>query len=463
MILIGSQALHLRGLQLRSSIDDLDLICHKDEIKIFKSLHGSLILSEEFTQGHRYTFLMSAEFPFRKVEFDTENSGSDQLLERLDNATFSILGMEVQLPSIETLFLIKRAHVNIPVHYAKTMLDIIAMTPRLGAFSPSQHDFYKLRKKECRERYDLHRQRFSLSVSNDTFFAVSDHVRVYVHDDLHDVLAFESNAPLYKRCKKDLEKAKIDVDLFEELSDENKLRMVQEEFMVIGIERFFMQDRSLQKNSVYQQGMHKTIRDLFVGYFQDFCIDHINELLKPPAHDFVKAFLSAETAGSLREVKISVPEFTEAHQKIWELINRNELSQALSLSEDMARRSDAGGDPHAFLALGVIFFKSQNFEHAEIWFKRCLARDPKNPSAHLYLGLLCRTQKRYPETISALKEAFQLGLRTYPLFYNMGLALEETGDPVNARKAYELACRIKPESTDVQTRLAALGNGLTQD
>jgi hypothetical protein len=457
MILIGSQALAAHGLREPGQVKDLDVIGTFDEVALLRGWLGERVQREREEHGHRQVFYLRAGEPWQRVEIDHEQSPSDQMLPGLCTRTTSeLLGGPVQVPPVEVLYLIKRAHANVPVHYDKTIRDLIDLKPRLGEFSPAQLDFYHQRKRECQERYQLQRQRFSLSIRNEDFFDLSNHVRLYEHDDLHEAVAHTPGQPLYKRCKRDLTLAKIDTDLFEQLSMQDRLRMVQEEFMVIGVERFYLSDRSLPREEVYRRGMHKTIRDLFVGYFQDFCIDHADRLLVPPAHDFVAAFEAALREGRVREVQIVVPPPTDAHKAVWQLIQRGELAEARRRAEDMVRRGDAVGDSHAFFLLGAALLRSKQLAPAEKCLRRCVTRDRKNAAAWFHLGWLYRLAGRHELAIRHLRQAEQLGLRQFGLYLNLGLTLEGAGQAPAASAAYRQALHYKPDAPLVKQRLAAL-------
>jgi tetratricopeptide (TPR) repeat protein len=254
-----------------------------------------------------------------------------------------------------------------------------------------------------------------------------------------------------------LSKAKIDVDLFEQLPMSDRLRMVQEEFMVIGLERFYLHDRSLGLDAVYSKGMHKTIRDLFVGYFQDFCIDHIDQLLQRPAHDFIERFECALREGRMRDVDIVIPPPGDEHKKAWALIRQGQLVEARRICEDLVRRGDFGGDPHAFFLLGLVMLRSRNLGVAEKCFRKCLSRDRKNAQAWFHLGTVCRMLKKNTDALKFLHNARGLGLKNYGLFMNLGLAYESEDKPREALQAYRRALDFKSDDPRAQARLRALG------
>lgn len=457
MIVVGSHALALQGIHLRNGPTDLDLIGTPDEVAPFRTRHAAAIVSEQLLHGHRHVFQLSEDFPFRRVEIDIEQTASDRMLPDLCPGTVNLLGERMQLAPVEVLFLIKRALANVPLHYDKGIRDIIPLTPLIKPMTEAQETFYRLRKGECIDRYRLHRQRFVLSIPNDEFFAASDHVRLYVHDDLHEVVAFRPGAPLYKECKRDLSLAKIDVDLFERLSPDDRLRMVQEEFMVIGLERFYLRERTLNRAVVYERGMHKTIRDLFVGYFQDFCIDHIAELVAPPEHDFVARFERAEAEGRLRKVELPEPTLTDAHRQAMEALHQGRVAEARRIGEDLLRRASVIGDPYAMFILGVVMFREKNWKLSERLLRDSIARHRNNPAAVYHLGVVCRITNRPAEARTLLESAIAGGVRNYAAYVNLGLACESNRAFPEALAAYRAALQLPPgEGPDIQAKIAAI-------
>ena len=457
MIVVGSYALSLLGLRDPEKVKDLDFVGSEDDVILFRSLNNKVIKSEQRLHEHRHIFVLIEDQPFDKVEIDTEQSESDRMLPGLCSKVVEIMGIKAGLPPAEVLYLIKRAHANVAVHYDKTIRDILQLKPLIGDFSEEQSTFYEKRKQECWDRFNLNRQRFALAIKNEDFFDTSDHIRYYVHDDLHEVVAHYQTGPLYKQCKHDLSLAKIDTDLFEQLSHEDQLKMVKEEFMVIGLERYFFHNRALKPAQVYELGMHKTMRDLFVGYFQDFCIDHVDELVTPPPFDFVDRFVKAETEGRLRQVEIQIDPPNETHDRIWALIKSQDFNQARQLSEDLIRRAEHGIDTHAYYLLGMTFFHTKKFKFAEKCLRMCIMRDKKNAVAWFFLGTTLRVQGKIQEAVKALNQAGVLGFRKFPLLWNLGLAYEAQDQPDKAIAAYRQAHKLQQNDPRPAERLAALG------
>jgi tetratricopeptide (TPR) repeat protein len=456
MIVIGSFALALLGHKPVDDVRDLDLVGTAEDVERFRELHRAIIAGERAVFDHRHAFLLKPGNGVEKVEIDFEQSESDRMLPALCRRKATVLGLEVGVPPVEVLYLLKRAQGNVPVHYEKSTAGMLALKPLIGKITARQDAFYRARKREIAERFALHRQRFTLSIRNEDFFDNSDHIRFYVHDDLHEVVAHHPEGPLYRKCKRDLTLAKIDTDLFEQLSPADQLRMVQEEFMVIGLERYFVPNRELSAQQVYERGMHKTIRDLFVGYFQDFCLDHLDELLAAPPFDFTARFGEAERGGKLRQVQIEIGPWQPVHKEIWQLTQTGQPAEARRRAEDLVRSAEHGIDSHAWFLLGVSLLLLRDLKPAEKCLRMCLGRDRQNKLAWFYLGATLRTAGRMAEAVQALNTAAKFGFAQSALHWNLGLAFEGQRMPGKAIEAYKRASELNPQDPRPAQRIAAI-------
>jgi len=63
------------------------------------------------------------------------------------------------------------------------------------------------------------------------------------HDDLHHIVKFY-DVPLFEKIKKDLDQAQVYEDLFYKLSHNDRIKLVTEEMLVIGLERYTAQEIS---------------------------------------------------------------------------------------------------------------------------------------------------------------------------------------------------------------------------
>jgi tetratricopeptide (TPR) repeat protein len=394
------------------------------------------------------------------VEFDCEESPSDALLTQLCKSEKTrILDSEAYLPSANLLYLTKRAHINVPVNFEKNLSDLISLKRHTSSFTEQELNYYKTRKAECWRRFKQNTSRFTLSVSNEEFFALSNHIREYEHDDVHRAVAFTQGKPLFERCKRDLNSAKIDRALFGALPAEDQIRMPQEEFFVIGVERFYMQDRTLPKRAVYSKALVKTIRDLFTGWFRDFCLDHIDKLAVVPKHDFIGRFENAERKGELRLVK-SGPGAEQSDPKqldrARQLFAENRLTEAAALFQAVLQAAPPLGESTALHYLGLIAAKSGNNTHAEELIRRSLSLRGNSAEVWHSLGNVLRAQGKVGEALAAYSRTVEIKPDFFAAWANFGSALEVAGQTDRALLAYRRALRINPQHPYVSKRVQSI-------
>lgn len=445
MIIIGSEALRIIAPQISHNVADLDLIGTKNDIPRIRRAFAESITEEKTLHNHRHTFFLKNQAPYTKIELDYEQSISDQLLSNLCSSKTQLNGLEFELPSLNALFLIKRAHCNVPVTYDKTISDLIKIKPFTHNFSEKEIDFYKARKEECNQRYQTQRQRFKLSISNEEFFK-HGYARQYDHDDLHRAIAFTPGRPIFELTKKNIGEAKIDIPMFQSLPFSDQLKMVQEEFMVIGIERFYLHNTSIDCKTAYAQGLHKTVRDLFTGFFQDFCIDNIEKLSKVPDHDFIQRFNDALINGRVRILEHQLPEIDIEHKKIAQLVKDKDFNIARALAEDKLRKSNTSGDPHTCYLMAKILMQENKLDLAEKFFKFCITGDKKNRWAWFYLGALNQQAGKLNLALKCFTNAKALGLDSHNLYHRMGACYESLGFHERAAESFNQAKLIKSKS-----------------
>jgi hypothetical protein len=461
VIVIGSYAAMLGGAAIRERIDNVDIVGSAEELDQFRASHAADILRDDPVDDHHVELTMRPGLPVERARFGTEQSASDLALADLAQGRAKLMGSEIAYPSLAVLYLIKRAHANNPVGFEKTVADMLLLKPHAATVSPAEMEFYKSRKKESKDRFAGSRQRFVLSISNEDFFALSNHVRTYVHDDVHAAIAHEQGRPVYLRCKRDATKAKIDTDLFEAMSLEDRLRMVQEEFIVIGIERNYVNNRQLSREEVYTRGMMKTVKDLFLGYFQDFCLDNFDALQSPPSFDFLKRFDDGVASGEIHILQKSVGPPSPRHKKLWDMVREGKLEEARVAAEDMARRADPPGDPHALHVLGQLYERSGQPDLSERCLRESLGIFGQNARALAQLGNLLCQKGEFAAALTFLSRAVELNPNSLDAQMGYGIASEQTGNLEGARKAYEASLRLKPGLSAARQRLTNLGGTAT--
>ena len=98
---------------------------------------------------------------------------------------------------------------------------------------------------------------------NEEFF--KDNVQRKVnHDELHELVKF-GNRPLFESIKFDKTKAMVEEELFDKLSNSDKINLVLEEAFVIALERYV-----ISKNCPYKIAFQNAMRDLITRLFPDW-------------------------------------------------------------------------------------------------------------------------------------------------------------------------------------------------
>ena len=120
-----------------------------------------------------------------------------------------------------------------------------------------------------------------LNKSNDEFF--DDPVKkVYDHDFLHELYAYEDR-PMFEKLKhpEQFNLAWCAKDLWDKLSQTQKLQCVAEETYVIATERFMVpNDWNYSTKKAYYFALKKVCTTLTSGWFRDFAIDNFPQVFE---------------------------------------------------------------------------------------------------------------------------------------------------------------------------------------
>lgn len=312
MILIGSKAAEAHSALPRwrgGKTSDTDYIGTRAELKILLDTLDKMDLLEYYNESKKFPGKYKIKTNTGIIEFDATDNPSNKLFERLDdNVTIKMFGLWVTVPSMKTLYLVKRSHMNYPVNWHKNYKDLISLGNSIelraknswhDIFSEDHIALYNALRTEADERYNHLQDKIKLAGKEDKFFERSKDHRQYIHDDVHRAIAFH-DAPMYERFKKDKDSALLSKELFEQSSMWDKVCLFQEEAMVIGIERFYLPAKTMPANKVYRAGAAKLLHTMCKGFFQDFGLDHIH-MLQEPKWDFLHEFEEALNKGEIRE------------------------------------------------------------------------------------------------------------------------------------------------------------------
>jgi hypothetical protein len=158
----------------------------------------------------------------------------------------------------------------------------IAFLQRHGCvFIPELHD---LLKPIWAERY--RKNKISLNKTAKEFF--TDHVqKVYVHDTVHDSVAYRDR-PWFYEFLKDGSEVLTDNDKFWALPLESRLQAIREELYVIALERKLILDGyTSSPMGAYQWALRRTATSLFKNRWALELLLHLDELARPDV-DYVQ-------------------------------------------------------------------------------------------------------------------------------------------------------------------------------
>ena len=311
MWIIGSQAAVLNGLRFRRLINknEYDIIGTREEFDNLVSRMVDPIVQESSKFPGKFNIRVAGLL----LEFDATENASNQILDELYEPSMLVnkFGVDFKVAPKEVLYEIKRSHANFDVDFEKSLHDVTMMRHEGWHLDAWYGLFYQTRKAEAKARYGQRQERIKLNKSNDDFFKAGMKLRTYEHDDLHKAVAFFPDYPMFIRCKRDPDSAKIERDLFEQLDHKFQIYMAQEESSVLFLERdyipqFFAQNEvptEQEAASLYRKAVIKVMRDLCKGWFQDFMIDNAAEIMTSPPWNSIERFNTALNAGKLKEVQ----------------------------------------------------------------------------------------------------------------------------------------------------------------
>ncbi len=307
--LIGSEGVkHYLKDEMYRPCSDIDIMCTPDDLMqiehSLKKKNIPYVLRESPAHLGKYKLFIDNKAVY---EIDaTDNASRVFLTESYNEVKREVVDLpfinSALVPSLDMLYAIKLSHAGLPIHTEKTMLDLIRIGKILFGdkagcpiLNQDEQKLFQMLKEEAEARDAKRKARINFNKPAEDFFKQSANFREYTHDKVHDVTC-RWDKPLFRENLKYEDRALIDMDLFMSRDLEYRLTMVQEESWVLGIERYFMNDRSLTSLNVYKKGVTKLIRDLSKGRFQDFMLTHMH-LLAEPRWNALDKFLKAESSG----------------------------------------------------------------------------------------------------------------------------------------------------------------------
>ncbi|MBX3245948.1 MAG: tetratricopeptide repeat protein [Myxococcales bacterium] len=113
-------------------------------------------------------------------------------------------------------------------------------------------------------------------------------------------------------------------------------------------------------------------------------------------------------------------------------------------------------DPRAHLNVGLVLELGNEYEAAERAYRAALEIDPAFPEALNNLGLLLRDVERAGEAVEVLRRAVAEDPSFGEAWLNLAMASEDAGDDASAEEAYRRAVRLRPDDGLARTNFGLL-------
>jgi hypothetical protein len=283
MYLCGSQALNYWECKPFDESKDFDIVISEEELN---ERDLSFDGRDQFKQGN--IEFINVELLNNKVLQKYVHWYSGEYIPNFE---------KVKSLSLAGLWIMKRSHLFRPLKFPRHIMEFQKIKSRP---SPLKKEDLSV----LRERIRLTKQKFgdrvpTLNKTNQEFF--NDKVtKYYVHDDLHKIVAYTPNSPIYERLKVDSGLAKCEKDLWYKLSHEDKVNCVREEGYVIALERFIIPklesgEKHMPMSFAFDAALEKICTTLTSGFFRDFAIDNWQEI-RSDIVDFLGLFHSQKNS-----------------------------------------------------------------------------------------------------------------------------------------------------------------------
>ena len=160
---------------------------------------------------------------------------------------------------------------------------------------------------------------------------------------------------------------------------------------------------------------------------------------------------------AIAELSVSAsinPGSAEAHNLMGLAYEQKGLrDRALKYFETAVRLN--ANEPEYLNNLGYLLFKNREYEKATKYLKRAVKLAPDNPRIWNNLGLAQAEREQFDDAYKSFAKA----VGEFKGHVNIAIRMESLGYKEEAIKHLEMAATLKPDATDVLTRLASLYDG----
>jgi hypothetical protein len=299
MIVIGSKALLVQGIQTGRKSFDIDVIGEYDEIVDYaKKYHGNIRACYPIDDGKK--LVVKTDRTIIEGELTWEGSSAEALRDLILADEKTIYARDTvghKFASLDVLYLLKMSHrykKNSP-HFLKTMRDIQLMRKHGATIRPEHEAFYKQRMKDT---YTYAHPK--LDQTKKDFFNGDGVTYVYDHDSIHEAVKHLIK-PAYTFYKPDESEVNCSREMFDAAPKIIRLYGGLEETYVLALERSQIPFGDLwSPKKSFDMALMKVCTSITSGWFREFCWEHYDEIQSLYDPEYVEKFWAKAMAGEVK-------------------------------------------------------------------------------------------------------------------------------------------------------------------
>ncbi len=308
MLVIGSQAMRLGleeiGMALGRVPTDLDVFAREYEVGPFLTKAGLDLLKMSLGK----TLCKDPNGNFVEIEHAKPGTSTDLYLDYAEKMALldqkEFYGLNMHVAPLGMLYSIKRAHRHSPCQFEKHVKDYNRLRTLLRGRDPLAR-ITMLRYYETTEREKLHTP--SLNKSTTDFFDDKVSNRTFVHDQIHEVMAF-GERPMFEKIKIDPSKVACSKQKFFALTHEQRDHCVQEEAYVIALERhiipiLFESGKIMSSICAYKWALMRICTTLCSGWFREYAVENYDNLMLRYNWTYTDKFLKAVEEERIKRIE----------------------------------------------------------------------------------------------------------------------------------------------------------------
>lgn len=300
MLLIGSSALRYNGIIPVRRSADVDIIGTQAELDELQSGGYQPVSGRAFRVGDDRIIDFEVALPGSSAEdYLVYSSGYDTTVCNRLGTQPTLLGRKVTVARLAVLYSLKRSHRHKPRRWHKHIRDY----HELKQVCKDRDALAHITKKREQE-YTLKTP--SLDKTVDEFFDDSVSNRVFIHDQIHEVMA-HGERPLYESIRISPDRVTCSLAKWEALSPEDRLSCVKEEAYVIALERaiipmLFSGGKQADPTKALYWALMRICTTLCSGWFRDFATENYPAIESGLDLEYHLRFMAAVDAGAIRRI-----------------------------------------------------------------------------------------------------------------------------------------------------------------